>query len=388
MNRILISLLTGLVVLLSTAAGRAQTPVLIDDPGFRADARVAIDSLYNQNPSGADRVLKVWRDTYPAHPIWSLWNGMEFWWKVLQDLPDHSNDDKFFESMKKADYAAAELLRIERDHPDGLIIRSIANGYVARHYSNREEWVTSLNVARKAYQAHQRLLEVYPELPDNSFAEGLKYYYSAYLPEAYPVVKAVSWFLPEGSKEKGLNELKLASLEGIFARPEATYFLGNIQLNYEQDYENAGIHFENLVQTYPDNGYYRRLRVRTLFQLKDYEGVLAVADSTLHRWMRNPELTYPNLLREELLHWKGRALYQLGQFERAHQVFIESVEIGSKLPNPKNRPFQTLSAYYAGRTLERVDASDEAKKYYEIAASQRETESQARDLAKARLSAL
>lgn len=381
-------LLIGFILFPSAGMVYGQTPVLIDDQDFRTDAQAAIDSLYNQNPAGAEQVLKPWKQSYPEHPIWSLWDGMEFWWKVLQDLPDQTHDEEFFESMKRADYAAAELLRKERDHPDALIIRSVANGYVARHYSNREEWVTSLNVARKAYQAHQRLLEVYPELPDNSFAEGLKYYYSAYLPEAYPVVKAVSWFLPEGDKEKGLNELKLASIEGIFSRPEAAYFLGNIQLNYEEDYESASIHFKNLVKTYPDNGYYRRLQIRTLFQQNDYGRVLAAADSSLNHWDRNQGLTFPGLLKEELLYWKGRALYQQGQLERAYRVFKESVEIGRKLPNPKNRPFQTLSAYYAGRTLERVNEREEAKKYYQIAASQNEKESQARDMAKTRLSAL
>lgn len=386
--RLFLLLLIGFILFPSVGTVYGQTPVLIDDQDFRTDAQAAIDSLYNQNPDGAEQVLKPWKQSYPKHPIWSLWDGMEFWWKVLQDLPDQTNDQEFFESMKRADYAAAELLRKERDHPDALIIRSVANGYVARHYSNREEWVTSINVARKAYQAHQRLLEVYPELPDNSFAEGLKYYYSAYLPEAYPVVKAVSWFLPEGDKEKGLNELKLASIEGIFSRPEATYFLGNIQLNYEEDYESASIHFGNLVKTYPNNGYYRRLQARTLFQQNEYDRVLAAADSSLAYWDRNQGLTYPELLKEELLYWKGRALYQQGQLERAYRVFKESVEIGQNLPNPKSRPFQTLSAYYAGRTMERVNEREEAKKYYQIAASQNEKESQARDMAKNRLSAL
>lgn len=350
---------------------KAQTTVLIDNEAFQNDARAAIDSLYNRSPEGADQVLRNWKQNYPDHPIWSLWDGMELWWEVLEDLFNEAKDEEFFYAMQKADYEAAELLRKEPDHPDALIIRAVANGYIARHHSNREDWITSLNVARRAYEAHQRLLKVAPDLPDNSLAEGLKQYYSAYLPEAYPVVKAVSWFLPNGDKSGGLSELKTASIEGVFSGPEATYFLGNILLNYEEDYEEATNHFDNLISKYPDNDYYRRLYIRTLSQRKQYPRLISATDLTLQYWEEN-NLQNSFVLEEELNYWKGRAQYYTGNNKAAMASFNKSLGAGKHLPNRKKRTLQTMSAYYAGRASENLDQTEDAKKYYQLALDQDE----------------
>lgn len=348
-----------------------KTPVLIENEAFQDNARAAIDSLYNRNPAGADYVLRNWKQNYPGHPIWSLWDGMELWWEVLEDLFNESKDEEFFYAMQKADYEAAELLRKEPDHPDALIIRSVANGYIARHHSNREDWITSLNVARRAYEAHQRLLKIAPDLPDNSLAEGLKLYYSAYLPEAYPVVKAVSWFLPDGDKRNGLHELKTASIEGVFSGPEATYFLGNILLNYEENYEEAASHFNNLIKKYPDNDYYRRLYIRTLSQRRQYTRLISETDLTFRYWENN-QLQNKLVLEEELNYWKGRAQYYTGNNKGAIASFTKSIEAGKKLPNRKKRTIQTMAAYYAGRASENLQQPADAKKYYQLALDQDE----------------
>lgn len=369
MKSLLICLAAVFLSIAVISPATAQTTVLINNEAFQHDARAAIDSLYNRNNDGADRILRNWKQNYPDHPIWSLWDGMELWWVVLEDLYNESRDKEFFHAMKKADYEAANLLRKEPDHPDALIIRSVANGYIARHHSNREDWLTSVNVARRAYQAHQRLLKIAPNLPDNHFAEGLKLYYSAWLPEEYPVVKAVSWFLPSGDKKGGLNELMAASQQGVFSGPEATYFLGNILLNYEDDYAEANAYFESLIKKYSDNSYYRRLLVRTLAQQRQYSRVILTADQTLQYW-KDHNLENYIVLEEELLYWKGRALYHSGNYNGAMESFEKSIDAGKLLPNRKNRPFHTLSAYFAGRASERLNQTEEAKKYYRLASRQ------------------
>lgn len=141
--RHLASQLNGLVLfillsLLSVSQADAQTAVLIEDENFKVDAQEAIDSLYNQNQEGARLILEPWMEAHPDHPLWILWDGMELWWTVLSDLYNTEHDDEFFNVMKQADYEASKLLRKHRDHPDALIIRAIANGYTARHYSNRK----------------------------------------------------------------------------------------------------------------------------------------------------------------------------------------------------------------------------------------------------------
>lgn len=346
-------------------------PVLIENEAFVDDARQAIDSLYNRNGEAAKEILGPWMDQHPDHPLWDLWSGMELWWEVLHDLPSTRHDEEFFNRMKAADYEAGRLLGSSPDHPDALIVRAVSNAYSARHHSNRENWITSMNLGRRALQAHSRLLEVMPDLPDNDFAEGLKKYYSAYIPDNYPIVRAVSWFLPEGNLEEGQSSLRLASENGIFARPEAAYFLGYILLNYEEKYEEAAGIFENLVQYYPDNGYYRRLHVRALIQMGRYDEAREASLKAIERWeSRGPGSDYYGVLREEIFHWLGRSYYHTGSYPEAMEAFINSYEAGINLPNRRDREFHTLSAYFAGRVHELLSNPAKAIEYYRAALRQ------------------
>ncbi|MEX1011567.1 MAG: tetratricopeptide repeat protein [Balneolaceae bacterium] len=342
---------------------QAQTPVLVYDDSFREAARGAIDSLYNRSPAEAQLLLSEWREELPEHPIWTLWDAMEFWWVVLVDLEDETYDEQLFERMDDAVRAAEELLEGEPNHPDAWVIQAVAQGYAARQHANRERWIVSIRTARRALQAHQRLKEIAPDLPDNDLAEGLILYYADYLPEAYTLVRAVSWLLPDGDRVKGLELLERASEDAIFARPEALYFLGNIRLNYENEYSRATEHLQLLTDRYPDNSFYQRLYVRSLFEQNQDRRALERIESLLYRWDESGLANY-DLLVEELMHWRGRILVRFLRYEEAYEAFESSYMAGLRLPNQASRRFLALSAYYAGVTAERLQNRDTAAFYF------------------------
>ncbi|HEX6982068.1 MAG TPA: tetratricopeptide repeat protein [Balneolaceae bacterium] len=354
-------LLTTLL-LAFTLSAPAQVPELIDNPEFRTDAKAAVDSIYNFNFDGADERLSTWKGKYPDHPLWTLIDGMKFWWKVLSDLQDTSHDEQFYHIMKKASYQAGKLLYDHPSHVDGLIIKAISNGYMARQYANRSEWLTSLNYARKAMNAYEYLLEVNPGLPDLKLAEGLKLYYSAYLPEAYPIVQTVSWFLPDGNKQKGLELIRIASENAIFAQAEATYFLGNINYNYEENYARAIHSFEKLHSQYPNNNYYARILVKAYYKQNRYDEALDFIDRTLARWQRD-SLPYLKVMQEELLSWKGRILDRIGLDAEALESFKKAFRAGEELPATQSRSFHAYSGYYAGKILYEQEKLDKAATY-------------------------
>lgn len=357
------------IILVSVGSIQAQTPVLIHDEDFRKDAVVAIDSLYNRNAEASDQIMASWKQRYPEHPIWEMWDAMELWWVVLEDLYDHSNDDRLMEAMQRSDYAAGRLLNRQSSHPDALIIRALANGYIARHYSNRDSWLASVRTARKAYSTYQTLMDVEPDFADNEFVRGMTLYYSAYIPEEYPVVRAVSWFLPDGDKEEGLQKIETASNEGVFARPEATYFMGNILLNYESNFDEAMIYFRKLVQDYPANGYYRRLMIRTLSSQNRNQEVLAAVEEALEYWDGKDQASQL-IMNEELKFWQGRALYRLNEFDAALESFKTAIRNGEKLPNRTDRLYYSVANYYAGLASEALRQNDDAKKYYAVTVGQ------------------
>lgn len=382
----MVFLLLPFLISLQTVSLQAQTKVLIDDRMFEIDARLAIDSLYNRNHDGAWYLMNPWKESYPEHPIWHLWEGMELWWDVLDDLADTSLDRKFIEKMMEADFEASRLLRREPDHKDALIIKAVSTSYIARLHSNREEWVRSLQVGRAGYQAHLRLLEVAPDLPDNLFAEGMKLYYSAYIPENYPVVRAVSWFLPDGDRRGGIDTLTEASQKAVFARQEAAYFLGTIYLNYEGEYEKARILYKGLTDRFPDNPYYRRLYLRTLAQLSEYREMIQFFDETMQHWHEN-NLPENKVMEAEIWYWYGRAQYNSGMLPASLESFSRSVALGSDLVNSRERDTHTLASFFAGSASEQLRLQEEAKKYYTIAAAQRAVPNVSRE-ARQRLRAL
>lgn len=353
-----------LLVLFLPVVLKSQTPELVNDRQFRPVARAAVDSIYNFQFEGARHLLQPWKRQYPDHPIWTLIEGMTDWWNVLSDLEDRSRDERFFDLMNRADYQSSQLLRENSRHADALIIKAVSNGYIARQYTNRNQWITGMNRARKAYNAYRYLQKLQPELWDLKLADGLKLYYAAHLPEAYPIVKTVSWFLPEGDKEKGLKYMRMAADSAIFAGAEALYFLGNIHYNYEHNFTRAARYFEQLYNTYPRNNYYARLLVQSYYRMDRYEDALMVIDSTLARW-NNRALPYQDVLTEELMTWKGRILDEKGKNNEAITAFEIAFKTGEQLPRTEYRSYHAVSGYYLGKLLHNSGQSKRAIYYLE-----------------------
>ncbi len=340
-----------------------QDIILVTNDEFRPVAQEAMDSLYNRNPEAARQIMQPWIDKYPGHPVWSLWKGMELWWEVLTDLDDASHDDEFFERMKKADFDAGRYLQENERNPDGLIARAAANGYIARQKSNREEWLSSLNYGRMAYQSQQAMKKVLPDFADNLLAEGIIKYYAAYLPDAYPFMKTMTWFLPEGDREEGLNLIRKAVEESLFAAPEALYFAGIIELNYEKDYDKAAADFRRLVRDFPNNSYYRRLLVRSLFNMGRYDEAAVAIEEAISHWKRKSLLNHEVML-EELLYWDGRIKLNDKNYSEAYRLFEESFETGDALPNSEKRTYKQLSGYFAGLAAERMNDNKKATHFF------------------------
>lgn len=329
----------------------AQTPELINNAEFRSDARTAVDSMYNFQFEGAQKVLRPWKNKYPGHPMWTLIEGVEVWWSVLSDLETTTRDEQFFNIMARADYESSRLLRENSRHADALLVKAISNGYMTRHYSNRGRWAPQMNRARKAYNAYQYLLELQPGSPDLLLAEGIKMYYSAHLRENYPLVNTVSWFLPEGDKQKGLEYMRMAADSAVFARAEAIYFLGNVHFNYEKNYGRAAGYFETLYEKYPNNNYYVRLLVKNYYRMKRYDDAMHVIGEAMHRW-EDQGLPYLDVVTEELMTWKGKILYEKQDLPgKAAGAFEQAFKAGERLPKTEHRSLHAVSGYYLGRIM-------------------------------------
>jgi tetratricopeptide (TPR) repeat protein len=145
--------------------------------------------------------------------------------------------------------------------------------------------------------------------------------------------------------------------------------MGNILLNYENEENEALAYFRSLVNQYPDNGYYRRLLVRTLSSLNRNSEVHEAVDNAVKRWS-DKEPADRRLIEEELLFWKGRAYYRMNNFREALASFQSAIDRGSSLPNRTERLYYSVANYYAGLSSEALNNDDRAREYYSEALDQ------------------
>jgi tetratricopeptide (TPR) repeat protein len=270
--------------------------------------------------------------------------------------------------MKKTDYAASQVLYKQPGNADALLVRMAAFGFIARLNADRDQWVKSIKAAHKAYKVYGVLKKSMPNFPDTKMIDGLKLYYSAYLPKAYPVVKALAVFMPKGNESKGLKYLKEASQNAIFVRAEATYFLGDIYYNYRQNYPKAVYYFKKLYRAYPRNNYYTRLLVRSEYKMGMYDEALNVINTSLKRWN---EHNYPfhKILKEDLLFWKARIFYRDGKYDQALPLFMQSLQVSNNLPRSQHRQNYVKAAYYAGVISAKKGNKKKAIQYFKDAAN-------------------
>lgn len=357
------------------SSAKAQQPILISNEEFRPDLVAAIDSVYNFQFEGSQKVLRSWQKKYPDHPLWTFWDGFILWWKMLPDLYSREFDDEFFNTMKHSSYKAAQLLKKNPDHLDGIIIQAASLGYVARMHANRRQWVDAMQIGRNALDAFERVKKLDPDMADIPFGDGLYSYYMAYIPEKYPVVKSVSWMLPDGDKEEGIEELKKASQTGLLTEGEAYYFLANIYLNYENKPGLAIDYLKQLINRYPRNNYYARALIRAYIEA----GRKLEAKSLVDRWRE--EWKYKkgpvgNVMKEELHALTVEMNSPNGDLQQAKTSAEVVDSLSGELYGGYDRPNQHKAHYYWGvmqyeqanykkakKSLEKIADSDNDTSY-------------------------
>lgn len=344
-------------------------PSLILNETFIADTRDAIEYLYNRDLQASLDRLSEWQQQYPDHPIWSLWMALDAWWPVLIDLENTSYDEDFLIAAKEVIDNCEELLDQDPEHLDALIIRSVINGQIARYYSNRYRWYRSFLHGRRALRDFFHVENEHPELPDINFGLGMYRYFTAFLVEEYTIARAIRWMLPSGDRQEGLDRLKAAADSSIFVEPEATYFLGHIYLHYEDEPDQALTYLNDLYVRYPDNSFYRRLYIRSLYQLNRMDEALAAIEESLeHPFDAAAHRTIT--MREDLLTLRGLILYHHKRdYELAMHAFEAALEYSEQLSPFAERDHLITSLYHLGELSLREGNRELARFYLSRAAT-------------------
>jgi hypothetical protein len=367
------------LMLLNVDSASAQTKkdttiILISDISIQLEAAQALNDLYDFKFEQAERQIRWFKQKYAWHPLPYFMLGLSEWWKIMPNTKETKYDDRFLAYMDSAIMVAENLYK---KHPEYKVEASFflaaSHGFKGRLYSDeeRKNW-------RKAAVQGKIALGYLEECrgkeylsPELQFGDALYNYFSVWVPENYPALKPVLWFLRE------------VSYNAFYTRTEAMVWYMRIMNNYENDQPKAYQVAEYLYQTYPNNPYFHRYYARMLYSRgmypeleKQSKRILDLIDSAKFGY----EAT------------SGRyAAFFLGQmydfqrkWEEAKKYYLLSIKYAEQIEATESG-YYLYSLIALGEINERQGNKTEAKKYFTLVKKKAKRKDEAYKDAKRRL---
>ncbi len=150
--------------------------------------------------------------------------------------PDPENRAKFVRAVNDAESRADAALKIDPNNKQALFAMCIAQGVTTDYMAFVEKkQIGSLSVAKRSNSYAQRLLKLDPNFYDAYLTSGITEYMLGSLPFF------VRWFVKfdnvDGSKQKGVDRLKLVSREGHYFKPFSKILLSIIALREKRPHD-------------------------------------------------------------------------------------------------------------------------------------------------------
>jgi predicted Zn-dependent protease len=259
----------ALSAILCVSALRAAEPNAID---------TALQRMYNQDYGAAHQALDGYIATRPQDPLPYAFRASAYLFYELDRLgilesefltddkkiaekkkkldPDPVNREKFVRAVHDVETRADAMLKGNPDDEDALFAMCIAQGVATDYMAFVEKkQFSSLSVAKKSNTYAQRLLKLNPKFYDAYLTAGISEYMIGSLPFF------VKWFVKfdniDGSKDRGVERLRLVAREGHYFKPFSKIMLSIIALREKRPQE-AQQWLAELTRNYPDNRLFRQ----------------------------------------------------------------------------------------------------------------------------------
>ncbi|MEO8373097.1 MAG: hypothetical protein ABI806_28180, partial [Candidatus Solibacter sp.] len=239
---------------------------------------LALQRMYNQDYQSAHEHLDKYIATRPQDPVPYAFRASAYLFYELDRLgvlesefltddnqiaekkkklePDPATREKFVRAVHDVETRADLILKTNPNDTEALFAMCIAQGVATDYMAFVEKkQFSSLSVAKKSNTYAQRLLKIDPKYYDAYLTAGITEYMIGSLPFF------VKWFVKfdnvAGSKEKGVDRLRLVAREGHYFRPFSKIMLSIIALREKRPQE-AQQWLTELAQAYPENKLFRK----------------------------------------------------------------------------------------------------------------------------------
>jgi predicted Zn-dependent protease len=238
----------------------------------------ALQRMYNQNYLGAHEILDSYSATLPDDPLPYAFQASAYLFYELDRLgvlesefltddnqiaekkkrlePDPVNREKFVRAVHDVETRADADLKINPNDTNALFAMCIAQGVATDYMAFVEKkQFSSLSVAKRSNGYAQQLLKLDPKFYDAYLTAGISEYMIGSLPFF------IKWFVHfdnvAGSKEQGVERLKLVARDGHYFKPFSKIMLSIIALREKRPQE-AQQWLTELARDYPENRLFRK----------------------------------------------------------------------------------------------------------------------------------
>ena len=335
----------------------------IKDAAINALIEQGIQDTYNMRFEKADEAFRTVVKKYPDHPSGHFLLAMVEWWRILIDIDSEKRDDGFHDMLDRVIDLCDE--RLDKDERDiaGLFFKGGSIGFQGRLHANRKSWVSAATRGKEALPVVMDAADIAPDNADLAFGTGIYDYYAAVLPERYSVLKPLMMFLPEGDKQRGIRELKLAADKARFANWEAMYFLLQINYGMENRPSTALTYARKLFAQFPANPVFHRYLGRTYVKLGNWDraaSVFADIRSAVAKGRRG----YTDKMEREASYYQGYAAMLKKDFATAMKHLVHCDRLSRK-PDEEPSGFMIMANLRMGMLHDLMSQRSYAVKQYD-----------------------
>jgi hypothetical protein len=251
------------------SALRAAAPDAID---------AALERMYNQDYPAAHEILDRAIAASPEDPLPYAFRASAYLFYELDRLgilesefltddkqiaekkkkldPDPANRERFIRAVHDVETRADAALKTNPNDPRALFAMSVGQGVATDYMAFVEKkQFSSLSIAKRSNSYAQRLLKVDPKFYDAYLTAGISEYMIGSLPFF------IKWFVHfdniDGSKDRGVDRLRLVARDGHYFKPFAKIMLSIIGLREKRPQE-AQQWLTELAHDYPHNRLFRK----------------------------------------------------------------------------------------------------------------------------------
>jgi hypothetical protein len=268
----------SIALLIDISSCNANAQILQDTASLNL-IKKGVDSIYNMQFNYSKEVYRKISKLYPEHPVVMVFKGIITYWENYPLIPSSSASNSFEEEMIRC-IDLCEKNNNPSYESEYLLANLCARGLLLTFYADNDIKNEVFPLAKSTYRYIRRSFDFTPGYSDFFFFTGLYNYYREVYPRVHPVYRPLALLFPNGSREKGLEEIQLAAQNSILFKAESYSYLSYIYITYEKNYPQALYFSKYLHNLYPLNPDFLADYIQNLLLIKKYDEAETLVDAS------------------------------------------------------------------------------------------------------------